>query len=115
MTKQYYIDNAETFFNTTVNVDMSQQYKGFIKYLSGNYIIDLGCGSGRDSKYFKDLNYEVISIDNNIYFKDLAKEKLNVDITITNMQDINYSNIDGVWACASLLHLNSSDFRNYFR
>ena len=49
----YYNYNAERFVESTINADVSELYMPFEKLLSpGAKILDLGCGSGRDSKYF---------------------------------------------------------------
>ena len=65
MTKDYYNKNAQEFFNQTVKADMSELYDIFLKNLPCNEgkILDLGCGSGRDSKYFLDSGFEVVAMD----------------------------------------------------
>lgn len=63
----YYNQNAEEYFNKTVNVSMQALYDQFEAYLNpGDKILDLGCGSGRDSKYFLSKGYEVVSVDGSI-------------------------------------------------
>ena len=53
-TLNYYNQNATEFFNTTLNVDMESLYQAFIQYLPQDaFILDLGCGSGRDTLAFK--------------------------------------------------------------
>lgn len=63
-TIEYYEKNAEDFVNSTINADMSNLYAVFEKYLfPGCKILDLGCGSGRDSKYFTEKGYIVTAVD----------------------------------------------------
>ena len=64
MTINYYQQNADEFFNVTINVDMSNIYQHFIKDLpTKSLILDAGCGSGRDSKAFLDMGYQVEAFD----------------------------------------------------
>lgn len=61
MSVKFYNDNAEDFFNNTVGTDMSVTYSIFEDSLSekNGEILDLGCGSGRDAKYFINERYKV--------------------------------------------------------
>jgi hypothetical protein len=50
---EYYNQNADSFFEGSVNADMSYERNKFIALLpAGGKILDAGCGSGRDSKVF---------------------------------------------------------------
>ena len=53
-TIEYYNTNAEKFVHGTVNVDFRETQEGFLKYIPPRgRILDFGCGSGRDAKYFQ--------------------------------------------------------------
>ncbi len=63
-THSYYEQNAEQFFADTVDVDMSVLYARFLESIpAGGYILDAGCGSGRDSKAFASSGYRVAAFD----------------------------------------------------
>ena len=63
-TIDYYNQNAEEYCQSTKDADMSACYQMFEKCLQpGAKILDLGCGSGRDSKYFLSRGYDVTSVD----------------------------------------------------
>ena len=63
-TIEYYNTHADRYSEITRNADMSDIYKRFEENLKpGCRILDLGCGSGRDSKYFLDKGYKVVSLD----------------------------------------------------
>ena len=60
-TIDYYNQHADKFVASTFHVKMEELYQPFIRYLldSGS-ILDLGCGSGRDSLAFKNLAGKVV-------------------------------------------------------
>ena len=63
-TLQFYNSNAERYAAQTKFIDVSGLYMDFEECLCpGDRILDLGCGSGRDSKYFLDRGYDVVSVD----------------------------------------------------
>ena len=104
----YYNKNAKNFIEDTIDADMSTQYQLFEKYLDSNAleILDIGFGSGRDSLYFQSKGYNVCSIDPVLEFCEHAKELGLKNVYCKRVQDIEYTNMfDGIWACASLLHI----------
>jgi SAM-dependent methyltransferase len=112
-TVTYYDRNAERFVRETANVDMSSAYAPFLAYIprSGR-ILDAGCGSGRDSLYFLQKEYEVVAFDASAEMCRLASELIGQTVYQKSFEDIDWiSEFDGIWACASLLHLrrNSID------
>lgn len=112
MTKDYYNKNAQEFFNQTVKADMSELYDIFLKNLPYNQgkILDLGCGSGRDSKYFLDSGFEVVAMDISEELGKRASEYIGQKVIIQDMRELNYQDeFIGVWACASLLHLDENE------
>ncbi|PAB60539.1 class I SAM-dependent methyltransferase [Anaeromicrobium sediminis] len=111
MNKEYYNNNAKSFVENTLNVDMTNLYDRFEKHLKkGDKILDLGCGSGRDSLYFKNQGYSVEAID---YSEELAKSAsklIGQEVLVKDMREISYvSEFDAIWACASILHINRMD------
>ena len=63
-TIDYYNQYADKFVVSTFHIVMEEIYHSFIRYLpDGGDILDLGCGSGRDSLAFKKLGYLVEAID----------------------------------------------------
>ena len=113
-TIDYYDKNAEMYFDYTVNADMSDQYQKFLKYLhKESYILDAGCGSGRDSKYFLTHGYRVKAIDGSKELCILASKYIGQEVVNIRFSDIDYINeFDGIWANASLLHVDKKNIKD---
>lgn len=105
--EEYYNENAEDFYSSTYDVDLSDIYTKFEKYLVSNiHILDAGCGSGRDSKYFLSKDYRVSAIDASDAMVLRAKELTGLDVKKMYFQDVNdKEKYDAIWTCASLLHV----------
>ena len=107
----YYNQNATNFFNNTVYVDMSVLHDRFLSTVSlGGSVLDAGCGSGRDSKAFRDRGYRVTAFDASEELARLAEEHAGIDVQIRSFFDVQeQASYDGIWACASLLHVTKAN------
>jgi len=114
---QYYETHADEFVNSTVNADVSCLYVEFEKYLKpGCRIMDLGCGSGRDSKYFAEKGYDVVAVDPSPAMCAKTREIAGVSTYTLKAEDLTFEDeFDAVWACASLLHVAREEQENVFR
>lgn len=106
-TISYYNKNAKEFCKNTVDVDMSFCRDKFLKYLkAGSTILDAGCGSGRDSVAFKQLGYHVTAMDASPEICKEAEKVLGQKVLCKTFEELDDENMyDGIWACASLLHI----------
>lgn len=102
----YYNEHAEAFFDNTYAVQMKHLYTPFLHHLTADAIIlDLGCGSGRDTLAFKNLDYQVEAIDYSIELVKKATELTGISVRHESFYEFNENaKYDGIWACASLLH-----------
>lgn len=116
-TIHYYNSNAAQYFSDTVNVDMSECCDRFLKYIvPGGMIIDIGAGSGRDIKYFKDRGYAVEGIDASEEMCRLATDYSGAKVLCERIQDWHpKEKYDGIWANASLLHLSFNEIDEFVR
>ena len=106
-TIDYYNENAKDFVQGTIFVDFTKVQHKFIERLEkGDYILDFGCGSGRDAKYFIDNGFKVDAIDGSEELCKLASDYTGINVKHMYFQQL--SDIDkynGIWACSSILHL----------
>ncbi len=104
---EYYNKNADSFFVGSVAADMSDVQSRFLTFVpAGGRILDAGCGSGRDSKAFLDSGYDVVSFDASEEMCRRASEYIGKSVLNMRFEDVAYeAEFDGIWACASLLHV----------
>ena len=104
---EYYNKNADSFFEGSVNADMSEDRSRFLDYVpDGGRILDAGCGSGRDSKAFLDAGYDVVSFDASEEMRKRASEYIGREVLDLRLEDISFDNeFDSIWASATLLHV----------
>ena len=107
ITIDYYRKNATDFVANTQGADMTSLYRKFLSYLPATgQLLDCGCGSGRDTKYFSQQGYKVTALDATPELCQKAQVFTGQDILCMTFDKINWDNkFDGIWACASLLHL----------
>jgi SAM-dependent methyltransferase len=113
-TLNYYNKNAEKFINGTVAVDFEKTQNKFLEKLPrGAYMLDFGCGSGRDTKYFLEHGYKVDAIDGSDELVRYASEYTGIKVRKMMFQELDATNsYDGIWACSSILHLPKAELRD---
>lgn len=106
-TLNYYNTNAKSFISSTLAVDFSQTQDKFLCLLPpAASILDFGCGSGRDTKYFLDEGMQVDATDGSEELCRLASEYTGIPVRQMLFEDLDAkAQYDGIWACSSILHL----------
>ncbi len=115
-TLNYYNQNAQTFSDSTLNVDMSALYREFLPYVVQNgHVLDAGCGSARDATYFKSQGFSVSAFDASPALAKLASNYLQQPVAVKTFQELECVNkYDGIWCCASLLHVPKAELPQVF-
>ncbi|BBW93304.1 SAM-dependent methyltransferase [Pseudoalteromonas sp. PS1M3] len=115
-TLTYYNNNAQTFSDSTLNVDMSALYAEFLPHVKQHgHVLDAGCGSARDAAYFKNQGFTVSAFDASPVLAKLASNYLQQPVEIKTFQELECVNkYDGIWCCASLLHVPKAELPQVF-
>lgn len=103
----HYRHHAEAYASATRHVDMSPLYARFLPHVpAGGLILDAGCGSGRDTRAFLSLGYQVEAFDASPELAQLASQHTGLQVQVMGFLDLKLSaRFDAIWACASLLHV----------
>ena len=106
-TVAYYNARASAFCISTQGLDMAHMYSEFLPYIpKGGKILDAGCGSGRDAIEFKRRGYAVTAFDASSELAMLAGQVLGEPVQVMTFLGLDACDeYDGIWACASLLHV----------
>jgi predicted TPR repeat methyltransferase len=86
----------------------------------GGHILDAGCGSGRDARAFTEAGFQVTAFDASAEMVTRATAYTGLDVTQMTFDDMAWvDEFDGIWACATLLHVPrdklSSTFARFAR
>ena len=110
-TLDFYNNNSKTYIEKTLSGDTSNLYKGFLNNIpKGSSILDLGCGSGRNSIEFIKQGYNVTAVEGSKELAVAARKIIGQQVICSKFEDIKLNKtFHGIWACASLLHVNKND------
>lgn len=113
-TLDYYNEKTEEFIDATVNVDFSETQDKFLSLLpQGAHILDFGCGSGRDTKYFLDKGFLVTATDGSVELCKFASELSGIEVKQMFFEELSeIETYDGIWACSSILHLPYAELKD---
>lgn len=116
-TLAFYEKHSQEYYKSTVDVDMRELYEPFLSELpSAGRILDAGCGSGRDTKAFLERGYRVVAIDASPKMTQLAAALTGQRCEVLRFQEMEFhEEFDGIWACASLLHVPKSQIPDVMR
>ena len=113
----YYNRYAVPYYEETVDVDMTEVIEPFMELLPENAeVLDLGCGSGRDTIVLEERGFYVTPMDGS---EEMCKlEEINTDQEVLQMtyDEMEFDDVfDGIWACAALVHLTDDEVREIMK
>ncbi len=106
-TIDYYNKYASKIFEETAELDTEELRQKFLALLEeGDTILDLGCGSGRDSLAFYDLGYDVTPLDASEEMCKLAEIHTGLEVLQIAYEDMEFDEVfDGIWGYDALIHV----------
>lgn len=110
-TLDYYNRNVQRFTGETLEVEFSNIQDSFLsQLLPGSLILDFGCGSGRDSRYFLQKGYQVEACDGSEEMVKAASQNAGIPVKKMLFSELDeIDRYDGIFACASILHVPSKE------
>ena len=116
-TLKWYEENAEELVARTSNVDMTELYRAFLAQVpAGGSILDLGCGAGKAAQFFVQSGYSVLGVDGCAALCEHTRRSVGCPVRCLRFEELDYEAVfDGVWACASLLHVRKADLPRILR
>ncbi len=110
----HYDRTAEDYWDGTRNHDVSQNYEALLEAIEGEppyAILDLGCGPGRDLRFFRSLGHDATGLDGSMAFVAMARRNYGCDVLHQNFLAMNLpvDRFDGIFANASLFHVPSQE------
>ena len=110
-TLTYYNTNTSSFVESTQLVQMTEAWSRFTAKLpASSIILDFGCGSGRDTKYFREHGYQGEAIDASEELCKFASAYTGITVKkqlFTELSEV--QKYDAIWACSSILHATSDE------
>lgn len=113
----YYNQNARSYTAATQTLDFRSIQDHFLSRMPQSArILDFGCGSGRDTRYFLNHGFQVDAVDGSSEMCRIAGEYTGIPIRQMLFQELDtVDTYDGIWACASILHLSRTELSDVFR
>jgi SAM-dependent methyltransferase len=109
-TLAHYEANATSFWEGTRSHDVTQNLEAFLRALEGEppfAILDLGCGPGRDLRFFHEKGHTPTGLDGCDAFVEMARAHVDCEVYHQDFLQLRLpaSRFDGVFANASLFHV----------
>ena len=98
-------DSRVAFARAITGGDSSARYR----------ILDAGCGPGRDCAWFKERDFQVTGVDFSEGMLAEARRRVpDVEFIHADLRQLEFpsGSFDGIWCCASLLHVPRGDVPN---
>lgn len=109
----YYDRYAVPYYEETVDFSMEEQLERFIELLPESAdVLDLGCGSGRDTVFLEEEGCVVTAMDGSEKMCELASIHTGKEVLHLKVEDMEFDDVfHGIWACAVLGHFTPDEVK----
>ena len=106
-----YAQARETSTTQDWKIEVRSKFLSLLHEEKKKTLLEIGAGTGRDSKFFQDQGLEVVCIDLSPVMVELCRQK-GLTAYVMDMTDIQFpaSSFDAIYSMNSLLHLTKSEF-----
>jgi ubiquinone/menaquinone biosynthesis C-methylase UbiE len=111
-TIQTYDQIAPSFAERYWNVVLERELDNFAQRLpAASRVMDLGCGPGRDIQLLRQRGFNLFGLDRSTGMLREAQQRVGGLLACADMRrlPLHDNSLDGIWMCASLLHMPRSD------
>jgi SAM-dependent methyltransferase len=113
----FYQEHFCEYHEKTFAIDPASFLTPLIRYLKpGESILDVGCSSGRDLKWFKDRGFEVTGFERSKGLAALARENASCPVIEGDFEAYDFSRmqVDALVVCGALVHIPRERFETVF-
>jgi SAM-dependent methyltransferase len=114
----FYQKNYKAYHEKTFSIDPSSFLEPLARRLPAEaFILDVGCGSGRDLLWMKKQGFEVIGFERSPELAELARENAGCEVIEGDFETYDFSSIlvDGVMLIGALVHTPYERFAEVFK
>ena len=106
-----YAGERETYAMQDWKLELRSKFLSLLQNEQKRTLLEIGAGTGRDSKFFQDQGLDVVCIDLSPAMVELCKQK-GLTAYVMDMADIQLpaGSFDAVYSMNSLLHLTKAEF-----
>jgi len=111
-----YAQERDTYTLDTWKVEERANFLTLLQSKNKSSLLEIGAGTGRDSKFFQDMGLAVTCIDLSPEMIKLCQQK-GLSAQVMDMMELNFppDSFDAAYALNSLLHIPKAEFRTVLK
>jgi SAM-dependent methyltransferase len=117
-TSAFYDEHADAYAATTMALHVADRIARFARELpAGGRVLDAGCGSGRDLVALRAAGFDPVGLDLSPRLARLAEAHSGAPVKVGDLRSPPFddSSFEGIWAMASLLHIEREEVTGSLR